>query len=191
MDSKRIFVAIDISDAARAVCRSHIDSLRHDFPQVRVGWERSEKLHVTLKFLGSTKPDRIEELISRVADAAEHQDSFSLRLDSPGSFPPKGKPRVLWIGTGGDVDDLIRLENDVADVCESLGYEREAKPFHPHITIGRVRDHRDAYALADAHRAARIEPVEFDVRGVAIYESKLVPTGSVYTKLSSVPLKSG
>jgi 2'-5' RNA ligase len=185
MDGKRIFLAIDISDAARTVCSSHIDSLRNEFPQVRVGWERSEKLHVTLKFLGPTPPDRLGELSHRVADVASNYNPFMLRLGVPGSFPSRGKPRVLWIGTNGAADDLIRLQSDVEKACESLGYDREEKPFHPHITIGRVRDHRDAYVLAEAHRKALIEPVEFEISHVVIYESKLLSSGSVYSRVAS------
>jgi 2'-5' RNA ligase len=111
-----------------------------------------------------------------------------LKLGASGSFPEKGKPRVLWVGADGETDNLIRLQQDVEHACSSLGYEQENKSFHPHITIGRVRDHRDAFALAEAHRAARIEPVEFVVSSIVIYESELRPTGSVYTSVASFPL---
>ena len=189
MDGKRIFLAIDISDAARAVCGSHIDLLRREFPHVRVGWERNEKLHLTLKFLGPTAEETIADLNYRLTNVAAQHRPFGLRLGAPGSFPEKGKPRVLWIGVNGATEDLIRLQTDVEQACESLGYEPEHKPFHPHITIGRIRDHRDIHALAEAHRAERIEPVEFEVRSIAIYESKLQPSGSVYSKLSQLQLR--
>ena len=189
MDGKRIFLAIDISDAARAVCGSHIDLLRREFPHVRVGWEPNEKLHLTLKFLGPTAEETIADLNYRLTNVAAQHRPFGLRLGAPGSFPEKGKPRVLWIGVNGATEDLIRLQTDVEQACESLGYEPEHKPFHPHITIGRIRDHRDAYALGEDHRAARIEPVDFEIRSVVIYESKLQPSGSVYSKLSQLQLR--
>jgi len=188
MDGKRIFLAIDISDAARAACSSHIDSLRQNFPQVRVGWERSEKLHITLKFLGPTATDVLKELETRVVVVAERHNTFKLQVGRSGSFPEKGKPRVLWIGVDGATEDLNRLQTELEQICRSLGYEPEERSFHPHITIGRIRDHRDAPALAEAHRAARIEPVEFDVRSVVIYESKLQSTGSVYSRLAGIRL---
>jgi 2'-5' RNA ligase len=187
MDGRRIFIAIDISDAARAVCSSHIESLRKEFPQVPGGWERPEKLHVTLKFLGPTSEKKIAGLNDGLMNVAAQHREFGLQLGRPGSFPGKGKPRVLWIGVEGAMD-LKRLHTDVETVCESLGYEREYRSFHPHITIARIRDHRDAFALAETHRAALVEPVEFEVRSVVIYESKLLPSGSVYSKLANVSL---
>lgn len=188
MDGRRIFLAIDISDAARALCGSHISSLRKEFPQVRVGWELPEKLHITLKFLGSTTDKNITDLNDHMTHVAGQHRPFELKLGAPGSFPEKGKPRVLWIGAGGAIDELARLQANVEQVCASLGYEPENKSFHPHITVGRIRDHRDSFALADAHRAARIEPVEFEVGRLVIYESKLQPSGSVYSKLLALQL---
>jgi len=188
MSGKRIFLAVDISDAARAVCSSHIDALRREFAQVRVGWERPEKLHVTLKFLGPTAPDIMRELEIQTASVLDEFTPFKLQTGKPGSFPEKGKPRVLWIGVNGATKDLVRLQSDIEKVCVSLGYEKENKPFHPHITIGRIRDTGNSLVLAEAHRAARVEPVEIDVRSVVIYESKLLRTGSVYSKVSSLSL---
>ena len=185
MNGKRIFIAIDISDAARDLCSSHIDSLRKEFPQVRVSWERREKLHVTLKFLGPTSQETIADLSDRITSTAAKHRPFELTLGASGSFPEKGKPRVLWIGINGGTDNLIRLQHDIEEISALLGYEREHKVFHPHITIGRIRDHRDAFALAEVHRAARTEPVEFEVSNIVIYESELRPTGSVYSKVSS------
>ncbi|PYS99087.1 MAG: RNA 2',3'-cyclic phosphodiesterase [Acidobacteria bacterium] len=188
MDGRRIFLAIDISDAARTVCSSHIDALRTEFPQVRVGWERPEKLHITLKFLGPTSDETLVELDRRLTSVAARYRAFRLKLGASGSFPEKGKPRVLWIGIDEATDDLRRLQNEVEQVCVSLDYEPEDKSFHPHITIGRVRDPRDSLAVVEAHRATPIEAVEFEVRSVAIYESKLLPTGSVYSKISMLSL---
>ena len=188
MEGKRIFLAIDISDAARDVCSSHIDSLRKEFPQVRVGWERREKLHITLKFLGPTSRETIADLSDRITSIGAQHHPFELKLGASGSFPEKGKPRVLWVGVDGEKDKLLRLQNEVEQVCTSLGYEPEYKSFHPHITIGRVRDHRDAFTLAETHRAARIEPVRSEVTSIVIYESELRPTGSVYTSVASFPL---
>src|SRR5690242_11955886 len=146
MDGKRIFLGIDISEAARAVCASHIDVLRRNYSQVRVGWERREKLHVTLKFLGPTSGTTLAELKILIAGVTERRSPFRLQLGATGSFPERGKPRVLWVGVKGEVDKLIDLQNEVEQVCSSVGFEREPKAFHPHITIGRVRDHRDSFA---------------------------------------------
>ena len=70
---RRIFLAIDLPDTARAVCAAHIDRLRAEFPKVRVGWERPEKLHVTLKFLGDTAENILQDLESGVRKIASFE----------------------------------------------------------------------------------------------------------------------
>jgi 2'-5' RNA ligase len=67
------------------------------------------------------------------------------------------------------------------DVCGSLGFETDDRRFTPHITIGRVRDPNSARDLLAAHLDAQIEPVEFEAVSLTVYESKLLPTGSVYS----------
>ena len=190
MSSRRIFLAIDISDAARDSCAAHIAALRSTFPQVRVGWERREKLHVTLKFLGSVSDGMLDELKVRVEEIAEKYASCDLRLHGTGVFPGVSRPRILWIGTDDSSGILNRIHGDLENACEVIGFEREAKRFHPHVTIGRVREPQAARKLADVHLQTQIEPVEFKVAKVVIYESKLQPTGSVYEVICAASLGS-
>ena len=77
---------------------------------------------------------------------------------------------------------------ELEEACYELGWAKETRAFRPHITIGRVRDPDEATALADIHLGIKIEPVEFEVAEIVIYESKLQPTGSVYSRLASIPL---
>jgi RNA 2',3'-cyclic 3'-phosphodiesterase len=188
MSDRRIFLALDISDAARAACSAHIDSLRQDVRDVRVGWEREEKLHVTLKFLGDTTSNALEELQKRISDAASQHRRFQLCLSRPGVFPSKSRPRILWIGVDDPSGSIDPLHKDIDGICRHLGFESEAKRFHPHITIGRVRELQGASEFAAVHLRTPIESVQFDVTEIVIYESKLQPTGSVYTAISRVRL---
>src|SRR4030095_1102753 len=133
MDSRRIFLAIDISDAARAACAAHVGLLRKEFAKVRVGWERTQKMHITLKFLGNTETDVLEILQSRITEVASQQPAFPLRLAGPGVFPSRSRPRILWIGITDPSDATASLYAQVEEVCRELGFEREKKAFHPHI----------------------------------------------------------
>ena len=190
MSSRRIFLAIDLSDAARDVCAAHLEVLRSGFPNVRVGWERREKLHLTLKFLGSVDNGTLEELQTRVEDFTQKYASFVLRLQDAGVFPAVPRPRILWIGTHDSSEILNQIHAELEDTCEAIGFEREAKRFHPHVTIGRVREPHSARKLAEYHLQTKIEPVEFKVAELVIYESELQPTGSVYTAISAASLGS-
>jgi 2'-5' RNA ligase len=184
MDNKRIFIGLDLSDAAKAACESHVELLRKMFPDVRVGWELREKLHVTLKFLGNTDSPILSDLEAAVAGIASNHEPFTLRLSRTGVFPRASRPRVLWIGTEDRPAVIQPLYAELEAACESFEYPREEKAFRPHITIGRVRDPYAASGVADAHLERKIEPVEFEVCEIVIYESKLQPTGSVYSTVS-------
>ena len=191
MSDRRIFLALDISDQARTACNAHIDSIRRSFPDVRVGWERAEKLHITLKFLGNTTPEALISLQERISDVGSHFHSFQLRLSQPGVFPSKSRPRILWIGVEDRSGAIDPLHKELERIAEELGFERELKRFHPHITIGRVREPANASALAVAHQERKIERVQFEVAEIVIYESKLQPAGSIYSVVARIALSPG
>ncbi len=60
---KRIFLAVDISEQARSQISDYIESLRREFPRLRVGWERAEKLHLTLKFPGDIDDVQLQKTV--------------------------------------------------------------------------------------------------------------------------------
>jgi 2'-5' RNA ligase len=178
---KRIFIAVDISDDARRRAAVHIDELRSGFKDLRVGWERSEKLHLTLKFLGDATNEQLEKLNNAVGQATSLAAYFCLRTGETGVFPSIQKARVLWLGLEDAGGELQRLHQVLETECESAGFARETRDFKPHLTIARLREPGKSAGLAAAHLRAQIEPVEFEVPEIVIYESRLAPTGSVYT----------
>lgn len=185
---KRTFIAADISDEARRIAASYIDNLRRAFPHLRVGWERPEKLHLTLKFLGDVNDSLLKEVQAAVAGIAGIQETFPISLGGTGRFPLKGDPRVLWIGAR----DEGKLEAIVSRIDEKLtpfGFEKEKRKFSPHLTIARLREPRLLFALAKRHLENDFDPVGFEVREIVMYESKLLPKGSIYTQVAAFPLR--
>ena len=92
---KRIFIAVDISDRARSAAAAYIETLRGEFRQVRVGWERAEKLHLTMKFLGACETRQLQELENIAARIAAEIPRFTIRIADTGVFPNARSPRVL------------------------------------------------------------------------------------------------
>ncbi len=81
------------------------------------------------------------------------------------------------------------MQGRIDDTLLPLGFGREARPFQPHLTLGRVRDVGRLDALLTYLRGAEIGQVgQMQVRCVDLMRSKLHPAGAVYTRVESVPL---
>ena len=186
---KRIFVAVDISDEARGKAAAYIENLRTDFRAVRVGWEKPEKLHLTLKFLGDADERQLSELKKIVAEISGEIKNFKLQILNTGVFPNARNPRVLWIDVRDESKSLAKINTRLEAECEKIGFARERRNYVPHLTIGRVREPQRAKELAGKHLNNGFEPVGFEVSEIVVYESKLLPAGSVYSVVLKQALK--
>jgi len=183
---KRIFVAVDISEEARRKAAAYIEILRKEFPKIRVGWDKTEKLHLTLKFLGDTEEKHLRELEKQVEKIAAGMTNFELQIAETGVFPNGRNPRVLWIDVKDEQGNLAKINGRLEAECEKIGFAREKRKYVPHLTIGRIREPNRARELVRKHLENKFEPVEFAVSEIVIYESKLLPTGSVYSVMSKL-----
>ncbi len=188
----RAFVALEPGDAARAAVERLQAHLATAAPPGTVRWTRSEQCHLTLRFLGQVPRAHLTALEQHLADAATACDGFALELGAPGAFPDLEVPRVLWVGLGGELEALARLVQRVEAAVTGFGDHQEERPFHPHLTLGRVavRDRRVARGLAEQLvRAPRPPACAWSVREFRLYRSELRPEGAVYSVLASFPLK--
>lgn len=184
MPKRRIFIAIDISDEARGSVGKYTAELRSSFPDVRVGWERADKLHVTLKFLGNVDEDLVRRVEKAIAGVVPRHRPFIAEISGTGIFPGRRDPRILWLGMRRGRDEMVSLGTDIEKALEQLGFITEPRAFSPHLTIGRIREPRKGMDLAKVHLGSLFPPVEFTVPHVTIYESVLGPNGSVYSAIS-------
>src|SRR5262249_60776699 len=65
---------------------------------------------------------------------------FEVAWQGLGAFPPEGPLRVIWVGAGRGRDAVLELEHMVSARLEPLGFEQEARPYAPHLTLARVRE---------------------------------------------------
>src|SRR2546421_12973425 len=94
----RLFYALDLPADVRARAYDHIKHLRERAPQVKATWEREDKLHLTLKFIGETNAEWLPHLIEAAVRAAAHVSSFEVLLEGTSVFPSTRNPRILWLG---------------------------------------------------------------------------------------------
>lgn len=192
MSTYRTFVAIEIPPDIRRRIKEHIDQLRVVFPDVRASWTREDNLHLTLKFLGNVPVASIPALSNAVAEAAHKIKPFDLIISGCGTFPPHGRPKVLWIGC---VDPsasslsasplaLSSLHAALEDSCAAAGFEREPRSFHPHLTIARLRESKGSRALAEHHKQLGFPAQTFTVSELVVFRSELSNKGSKHTALA-------
>ncbi len=142
-------------------------------------------MHLTLKFLGGLPVSHVCELSSAVGRAVEGFSTFEICLEETGVFPKNGLPRVLWIGVKDDSGKLAELNARLEDEGAKVGFAREERFFHPHLTVARLRHREGAHALAAAHRAMHFEPVKVVASGLLVIRSELNSEGSKYSVISS------
>ena len=138
---RRLFVAVPLGGAATAEISAVVEAVRAmPLPAGArdVRWVRLDGLHLTLRFLGPTEPDRLEPTAEAVARAAASATGpFEAELVGAGAFPSGRRPRTLWIGLGTGIDGLAELARLTKDALEEAGWPREQRPFRPHLTLAR------------------------------------------------------
>lgn len=178
MAKKRIFAAVDISDEARAEVGKYVRELRERSAAMRVRWERPEKLHVTLHFAGDLDDAELAAFQERVAACAANTSPFVVAIDATGAFiKRRSRANVLWLGLESQ-GKLGRL---------ALDLDEDNSRFKPHLTIARLKDAKECSDLIDKHLAGKFGPIKFDATEIVVYESKLMPTGSVYSVVYKYP----
>ncbi len=181
-ESWRLFIAIELPAEIRHAIQRHIDQLRAALPDVRASWTREDNLHLTLKFLGDLAVNRVESLSQALMHAGARTNPFNLVIQGCGAFPPRGKPKVLWIGISPETESAcLDLYEAIEDSCAKAGFKRDERKFHPHLTIARLRHPAGARELANLHRETKFEPMALKVNSACLIRSELNSSGSRYT----------
>jgi 2'-5' RNA ligase len=185
----RVFCAIDLPDNVRERLLQHIARLRDEVPQTRASWSR-DNVHLTLKFLGEIPQSRVENLSQAASRSVAGLSPFEVFVEETGAFPQHGPPRVLWIGVTDASGELAELHARLEEECAKAGFAKEERPFHPHLTLARLRKPQGARTLASAHQELGFEPVVVTVSELLVMRSELTNEGSKHSVISKHPLKS-
>jgi RNA 2',3'-cyclic 3'-phosphodiesterase len=157
-----------------------------------VGWVSPDNLHLTLKFLGGVEPGRLAGIEVALARVAVEARPFDLAVRGLGAFPTPSRPRVLWAGVAAGGEALGALARRVDDALAALGFEREARAYSPHVTLGRVRmPRRDASLAAALAAGAGTDFGHARVARLDLMRSDLSPRGARYSSLASWPIGTG
>ena len=197
MPTVRAFIAIELPPDLLAQIGRLQARVRQELPPGLVRWVQPEGIHLTLKFLGDVDRERLPEIERALGSACAPHAPFDLQISEMGCFPNPQRPRVVWVGVQETGETLAALQRDVERAIAPLGFPPDRRGFHPHLTLGRVKDRRpnarrsaELDALGAYVTRARVRLGTLHVDAVHLMRSELLPSGAVYTSLATCPLAS-
>lgn len=184
----RLFVAVELSeDAKQAIvaAQKRLGRTIDTGPGLR--WSRPDQMHVTLAFIGEVDASRASSIVDAGAPPIAMRP-FDVAFAGLGVFPPRGAPRVLWLGASAGAEHLVRLQRIVADRLLSAAVELDDRPFHPHVTLGRWKQSRPSDAGRVLQAGRKDMTAGTTVADVTLFQSRTSPDGAVYTPLCKTAL---
>lgn len=176
----RLFIAALLPREIQSGIDEYIKTIRPRCEGVK--WERREKLHITLKFLGNVEDTKVNQISSILSGIVDDKTSFSMEIQRFGGFPVLSSPRIIFVGLT-DNPSLSEIHETINNELEPLGFEKERRKFIPHVTIGRVK--------SKMRVKGTIPPpvrVRFEINEIALMRSVPGRGGSVYTPLETFRL---
>lgn len=174
MRTKRLFVAIDLPQCIQKLLVD-LDPRIHG-----VRWTQAEQMHLTLGFFEDVAEDvdlKFRERLSVIVFGA-----FFLPIVGIGTFPPKGEPKIIWIGVGRGHPHLFQLHKRVQEAALGAGLEPELRPFHPHVTLARCQRISPQSVRKFLKSNVDLDAGMIRVNSFHLYSSKLTPAGPIHTR---------
>ncbi len=179
--SDRLFLAVALTDEVRHGLAAFLSER-----VVRLPGRPSppDNWHLTLRFLGPTnalQQDRILEFLD------EHLvvEPFTLGFTGLGAFPKPSRATVLWLGVGTGADGVAAMAAVCEEAAISAGFEPEDRPFHPHLTLSRIRPPVSVDGIIDQ---VGVFPLKMEVDRLTLYRSHLGRDGATYEAVDEVLL---
>lgn len=189
----RLFVAIELDETVRNAAARLVARLERRVatlaPKARIGWVPPDRMHLTVRFIGWVDDEQAAR-IRRALEPPLRVPAFSIRVDTLGTFPPRGAPRVLWVGVHDDSGALSDVERDVTARLQPLGIPPDDRPYTPHLTLARVRETAGLKSEPLGTRLGTTALGVSRVSAVTLFESRLSPKGPTYVPLQRTPLAS-
>lgn len=185
-ETYRAFLAVRLDDVTRHALATQIDVALAEGSGGRMPGRPVPvpNWHLTLRFLGDVSTPTTERILSHL-DQHLVSVPFRLRFDRLGAFPRPRKASVLWLGVSSGAAALAALAAEVEAAVVAAGLPPEDRPFHPHVTLSRIRPPWDITTLLEM---AELSSVAMQVEAVTLYRSHLGPGGATYEVLDEVPL---
>jgi 2'-5' RNA ligase len=175
----RLFTGLDLPEEVIGSLRKLLGHLQ---PTAKISWSPPENLHVTTKFIGEWPEERLDELKSALAQIPP-RSPIPIHIRKVGFFPNPHAPRVFWCGVDAPGLEVLAAATD--RVTQALGIPAESRAFSPHLTLARIKERLNLQPLRESIAALpSLDFGQFVSDRFFLYQSRLGPKGSVYTKLA-------
>lgn len=183
----RVFIAIELSESIRSMVVQIQGRLRGT--EDRIKWVDPSLIHLTLKFLGEIEKERLGAVTEATQKIAQKFSLFLIKVKRVGAFPTLSSPRVIWLGVDRGSTTLKKLASELENDLAKSGFSKEKRKWSPHLTLGRVKSLVEPRKLSDLIlREKEVAAGEMEVREISIIESRLTPSGPIYTVLERIKL---
>ena len=176
----RLFIAALLPKEIQRQLSLYINTLKPAVDGVK--WEKPEKLHLTLNFLGDVDQSRIEEISLLLARNTQNCASFQLSTTLFGAFPNLRNPKVLYAGLSQN-KMMANFQCSIEVGLSEPGFESDNRKFMPHVTLGRVKKR------IVLQNVPILEKKKFNITEIGLIRSELRPEGSVYTPVEIFKLE--
>jgi 2'-5' RNA ligase len=176
----RAFLAIPVQAPALDVFKALRAGIVDDVPAVR--WAPADSAHITLHFFGAITTEEADRALTVLRPVMSARPRMTLRLLGLGSFPPRGRARVLWWGVDGDVAALSACARASVTALRAVGFPVEDRTYRPHCTLGRPRQPWPPEASKSWRSRADDVPVTpaYSADRAVLYESLTTAGGTVH-----------
>ncbi|WP_290664849.1 RNA 2',3'-cyclic phosphodiesterase [Ignavibacterium sp.] len=179
----RIFVALNIPDEAKDTLFDVVYKLH---PEKNLKWEKKDKIHLTLKFVGEIDDNFLPGIINDLEFLQEYK-SQKLRITGFGFFFRFKEPKILWAGLKF-TDELKSIAQRLDDYFTKFGIEKGNREFKPHLTLMRIKNNPGDNFI-NKFKNSKFEPIDFQSNSISLIKSELNPSGSVYTEIKKYNLR--
>lgn len=187
-DSVRLFVgvpvAVPVAQALAGACETLARRARHQ--TVQIAWVPPASYHVTLAYFGAARADAVPAVVDRLRAIALAGRPLRFRTVRLGAFASAASATVVWAGVDEPSGELAKLAGAVAAAGEELGFARDRRTYHPHVTLGRLRV---SAAVAEVLLPLAEQAFsETRCDSFNLYETVAKASGSEYRVVASLPL---
>jgi 2'-5' RNA ligase len=182
----RLFVGIALAEAVVRELESLAARLRSGQQHLAASmrWTAPESWHITLQFLGNATPEQLACLTARLGEV--RSAPVPVEMGALGCFDRAG----VFFADVAVTPGLAALAERVVEATGQCGFVAETRPFRPHITLARAKQHERGTGLRTLAAGVRRQPPfsRFTAREFLLYESHLSAEGARYEVRGRFPL---